>query len=53
MREFHGMTYEQISEEVNVREGTVMSRLFHARRNLRRALGETLELSPEGFPTAA
>lgn len=53
MRELHGMTYQQISEQVDVSEGTVMSRLFHARRNLRRALGETLELSPEGLPIAA
>lgn len=53
MREVHGMTYEQIAKDVRCSEGTVMSRLFHARRNLRRALGETLELSAGGAAVAA
>ncbi len=44
MRELHGMSYEQIAQGVNCNEGTVMSRLFYARRNLQRALSETLEL---------
>ena len=45
LRELHGMTYEQISQRVGCTEGTVMSRLFYARRNLQRALGQRLELS--------
>ncbi|MBV1862485.1 MAG: RNA polymerase sigma factor [Nannocystaceae bacterium] len=53
MRELHGMTYEQIARGVDCSAGTVMSRLFHARRYLRRALGELLELSPERVALAA
>lgn len=53
MRELHGMSYEQIAEGVDCTEGTVMSRLFYARRNLRRALGEMLELSTGRAAVAA
>lgn len=53
MRELQGMTYEQIAEGIECPKGTVMSRLFHARRKLRRALGEALELSPELTASAA
>jgi len=53
MREVDGMTYEQIAQGVDCRVGTVMSRLFHARRNIRLALGEMLELSAGGVPVAA
>jgi RNA polymerase sigma-70 factor, ECF subfamily len=45
MRELDGMSYEQIAKGVNCTEGTVMSRLFYARRNLRRELSQTLQLS--------
>lgn len=49
MRELQGMTYEQIAEGIDCPKGTVMSRLFHARRKLRTALGNALdlELSPQ------
>lgn len=53
MRELQGMTYEQIAEGIDCPKGTVMSRLFHARRKLRRALGDTLELSPDLAASAA
>lgn len=53
MRELQGMTYEQIAEGIECPKGTVMSRLFHARRKLRRALGEAIELSPELAASAA
>lgn len=53
MRELDGMSYEQIAQGVDCTEGTVMSRLFYARRNLRRALGETLEISEVRVTVAA
>lgn len=33
-----GLTYREIAETLGVSEGTVMSRLFHARRNLQKIL---------------
>jgi RNA polymerase sigma-70 factor (ECF subfamily) len=38
MREIQGMSYEEMAEAMNVSKGTIMSRLFHARRKLERAL---------------
>lgn len=38
LREIEGMTYEEIARTVGCTLGTVMSRLFYARRRLRRAL---------------
>lgn len=53
MRELQGLSYEQIAEGIECPKGTVMSRLFHARRKLRRALGDALELPAELAPSAA
>ncbi len=53
MRELDGMSYEEIAEGINCPEGTVMSRLFHARRKLRHALGKALDLSPGRAAIAA
>lgn len=38
LREVEGLSYQQIAEVVGCSIGTVMSRLFHARRNLQREL---------------
>ena len=38
LREIEGMTYEEIARTVGCTLGTVMSRLFYARRRLRQAL---------------
>jgi len=35
MREIGGMSYEEIAKAMKVSKGTVMSRLFHARRKIR------------------
>ena len=39
LREIEGLSYREIAEAVGCSIGTVMSRLFHARRRLARALG--------------
>ena len=38
LREVEGMSYSEIAKTLKIHKGTVMSRLFHARRNLQRAL---------------
>ena len=38
MREVEGMSYEEMATAMGVSKGTIMSRLFHARRKLQRAL---------------
>jgi len=40
MREVHGMSYEEMAEAMGVSKGTIMSRLFHARQKLQRALAD-------------
>lgn len=44
MREMEGLSYQQIADASACPKGTVMSRLFHARRKLRRELRVRLEL---------
>jgi RNA polymerase sigma-70 factor (ECF subfamily) len=43
MREVEGMSYEEMAEAMGVSKGTIMSRLFHARRKLQRALHDCYE----------
>lgn len=38
MREIEGMSYEEMADAAGVSKGTIMSRLFHARKKLQRAL---------------
>jgi RNA polymerase sigma-70 factor, ECF subfamily len=40
LRETQGLSYDEIAEAVGIRRGTVMSRLFHARRLLAQKLGD-------------
>lgn len=40
MREVEGMSYEEMAEVMQVSKGTIMSRLFHARKKLQRALAD-------------
>jgi RNA polymerase sigma-70 factor (ECF subfamily) len=34
------MSYEEMAQAMNVSKGTIMSRLFHARQKLQRALAD-------------
>ena len=38
MREVDGLSYEELAEALEIPKGTVMSRLFHARKNFQKAL---------------
>lgn len=40
MREVEGMSYEEMAQAMEVSKGTIMSRLFHARRKLQLALAD-------------
>jgi RNA polymerase sigma-70 factor, ECF subfamily len=50
MREVEGMSYEEMAEAMGVSKGTIMSRLFHARQKLQKALAdcyaETVSAAP-------
>lgn len=43
MREVEGMSYEEMAQAMGVSKGTIMSRLFHARQKLQRALVDCYE----------
>jgi RNA polymerase sigma-70 factor (ECF subfamily) len=43
LRHFQGLAYKEIAHALSIPEGTVMSRLFHARRHLRDHLDPHLE----------
>jgi RNA polymerase sigma-70 factor (ECF subfamily) len=40
MREVEGLSYEEMAQAMGVSKGTIMSRLFHARQKLQRALAD-------------
>ncbi|WP_258182888.1 RNA polymerase sigma factor [Enhygromyxa salina] len=42
MRELQGMSYEEMAQAMKCSKGTIMSRLFHARRNMQRLLTDRL-----------
>jgi len=43
MREIEGLSYEEMAQAMGVSKGTIMSRLFHARQKLQRALVDCYE----------
>jgi len=43
MREVEGLSYEEMAKAMGVSKGTIMSRLFHARKKLQRALADCYE----------
>ena len=40
LKDFRGMSYNEIAELMGIPPGTVMSRLYHARKRLKKILGE-------------
>ena len=42
MREVQGLSYTEMAEAMRCSKGTIMSRLFHARRRMQQALRETM-----------
>ncbi|HZU85497.1 MAG TPA: sigma-70 family RNA polymerase sigma factor [Polyangiaceae bacterium] len=55
MREIDGMSYEEMAQAMDVSKGTIMSRLFHARQKLQRALADCYreQVGDRGAPRAA
>jgi len=51
MREVEGMSYQQMAEAMRVSKGTIMSRLFHARQKLQKALADCYREHQGGKPT--
>lgn len=49
MREVEGMSYEEMADAMNVSKGTIMSRLYHARQKLQRALADCYAEERGGF----
>jgi RNA polymerase sigma-70 factor, ECF subfamily len=47
MREVEGLSYEEMAEAMQVSKGTIMSRLFHARQKLQKALADCYEEEQE------
>lgn len=43
MRELQGFSYADMAKAMNCSKGTIMSRLFHARRNMQKLLKERLD----------
>jgi RNA polymerase sigma-70 factor (ECF subfamily) len=49
LREVEGLSYEEMAQTLDVSKGTIMSRLFHARRKMQAMLRESLgDEVPEG-----
>lgn len=54
MREVDGLSYEEMAEAMGVSKGTIMSRLFHARQKMQKALADVYaELDKTGVQRAA
>lgn len=50
MREVEGLSYEEMAQVMGVSKGTIMSRLFHARQKLQRALADCYAEQVGGSP---
>ena len=53
MREFQGLSYEEMAAQMECSMGTIMSRLFHARKNLQKKLRARLAGYIEDFEPPA
>jgi DNA-directed RNA polymerase specialized sigma24 family protein len=43
MRELEGLSYEEMAQTMGCSKGTIMSRLFHARKNMQKRLIDLIE----------
>jgi RNA polymerase sigma-70 factor (ECF subfamily) len=43
MREMEGMSYEEMAQAMGCSKGTIMSRLFHARKNMQKQLADLVD----------
>lgn len=43
MRELEGLSYEEMAQAMECSKGTIMSRLFHARRNMQKRLVDLID----------
>jgi RNA polymerase sigma-70 factor (ECF subfamily) len=46
MRELEGLSYEEMARAMGCSKGTIMSRLFHARRNMQKRLADLMDAAP-------
>jgi RNA polymerase sigma-70 factor (ECF subfamily) len=46
MRELEGLSYEEMAQAMGCSKGTIMSRLFHARKNMQRQLVDLVDRAP-------
>lgn len=53
MREIEGLSYEEMAQAMGVSKGTIMSRLFHARQKLQKALADCYQEHVGALPTEA
>lgn len=53
MREIEGLSYEEMAQAMGVSKGTIMSRLFHARQKMQKALAECYAEQIGGRPRPA
>ena len=44
MRELDGLSYEEMAQVMGCSKGTIMSRLFHARKNMQRQLADLMDV---------
>ena len=49
LKHLDGLSYQELAERLQIPEGTVMSRLFHARKRLHARMTRTSSKSYEGF----
>jgi RNA polymerase sigma-70 factor, ECF subfamily len=52
MRELEGLSYEEMAQAMGCSKGTIMSRLFHARKNMQRRLVDLMD-GAKPIPDAA
>jgi RNA polymerase sigma-70 factor (ECF subfamily) len=48
MRELEGMSYEEMAQAMGCSKGTIMSRLFHARKNMQKRLADLFDRQVTG-----